>query len=249
MLPTPAGRALLPVARRMLGLVDEAATQAVALVQGSTQMVRVAAVSAAVGSLLARAVPVFARANPDILVSVEEADAARHSAMLSGGDADCAVCRAPSVVPEGWVFRPLWPDRFAIVAAPDHPLVRKRRLGKHHLAAATWLVTSSAVASRRAFDALFDDAGIAPRTYNVVTSSTTMVWRLLVQDPLLALLPLSVVRHLLDARQLAEVRWQPVLGFDNLGILAPAMGRGEALERFFDFMVEHAAPNSERTPS
>ena len=50
MSPTPAGTALLPLARKALALIDEAATQAAALAYGSTSVVRVAAISAATGS-------------------------------------------------------------------------------------------------------------------------------------------------------------------------------------------------------
>ena len=116
MLLTPAGLALLPLVRKALGQIDELATETAALAHGSNAVVRVAAISAAIGGGLGDAVAAFAHQHPYVLVHLEEADAARQAGLLADGELDCAVCRVPAVLPSGWSFTPLWPDRFAIVA-------------------------------------------------------------------------------------------------------------------------------------
>lgn len=237
---TPAGAILLPLARRALGLIDETATQAAALAQGTHAVVRVAAISAAVGGPLGRVVPAFARSNPDVLVQLQEADAIRQAALVADGDVDCTVCRAPAVLPNGWYFTPLWKDRFAVVAGPHHPLARKRRVGMKELFDATWLVTPSSIAAREVFDALMEQAPSSVRTYNVVTASATMVWQLLASEPLLALVPLSVVERLLESGQLVELSWPKQVPFGEIGVLAPAEGGREALGRLIDFMAASA---------
>lgn len=237
---TAVGAALLPLARRTLGLIDDTATQAAALVQGSNTVVRVAAISAAIGGPLGRAVPQFVRKYPDVLVQLQEADAARQEALVADGDVDCAVCRIPAVLPQGWFFTPLWNDRFAIIAGPGHPLARRRRVGMDDLLAATWLVTPTSIAARAAFDAFFAQAPHSVRKYNVVTASATMVWNLLTQERLLALLPLSMVERFVASGQLVEIVWPKHLPFREIGVLAPEEGHGPALDRFVDFLCRFA---------
>jgi DNA-binding transcriptional LysR family regulator len=219
--------------------MDEAATQAVAIAGGASSLVRVAAIAAGIGSLLSNVLPAFASAHPDVLIQLQEADAERQASLLADGDSDCFICRAPRVLPEGWEFIALQRDRFAVVAAPDHPLVRKRSVSLADLEAATWLVTPSPVAARVAFDALFAASASAPATFSVLTTSPTMVWALLAKKGLLALLPISVVQHLLDGGHLAELRWRAVEEFGDIGVLLPLRERGGALDCFVRFLTSH----------
>ena len=237
---TVVGAALLPLARRSLGLIDDTATQAAALIQGSNMVVRVAAISAAIGGPLGRAVPEFVRKYPDVLVQLQEADAARQAALVADADVDCAVCRVPAVLPDGWCFTPVWKDRFAIIAGPAHPFIRKRRIGMDELLSATWLVTPTSISSRAVFDAFFARAQSNVRKYNVLTASPAMVWNLLTQEPLLALLPLSIVERLVESGQLVEIAWSERLPIHEIGILAPGQGRRPALDRFVDFLQQSA---------
>jgi len=236
---TVVGAALLPLARRSLGLIDDTATQAAALIQGSNTVVRVAAIPAAIGGPLGRAVPEFVRKYPDVLVQLHEADAARQAALVADADVDCAICRVPAVLPEGWFFTPVWKDRFAIIAGPAHPFTRKRRIGMDELLSATWLVAPTSVAARAVFDAFFALAPSNVRKYNVLAASAAMVWNLLTQEPLLALLPLSMVERLVESGQLVEIAWPERLPpIHEIGILAPEEGRRPALDRFVDFLCQ-----------
>jgi DNA-binding transcriptional LysR family regulator len=237
---TPAGKLLLPLARRAIGLVDDVATQAAALSQGATEVVRVAAISAALGRCLGRAIPGFVRAYPTVRVHLQEADVSRQASLITSGDVDCTFCRAPGLVPSGWAFTSLWPDRFAIVAGPSHPLAGKRRVSMAQLQAATWIVTPSSVAARDAFDAFFAHVQRPMKTYGVVTGSAAMMWQLLSHEPLLALVPHSVVRVWLEAGLLAELAWPERLPFGEIGMLVPQRPHGEALEQFERYMVRFA---------
>ena len=241
---TSVGHGLLPLARRFLGLVDESATQVAALVGNARSVVRIAAISAAIAGLLARAVPVFLRTHPDVFVQLQEADAARLAAMVADGDVDCALCRALAVVPEGCEFIPLLRDRFAVVAGPHHPLALERVLKFEDLVGATWLTIPVSIAARGVFDALFAEAPIKPKTFNAITASPSMVWALLSQEPLLALLPVSVAKQLLDARLLVELPLGPEIPFDDIGLLLPRAGRGTAVDTFCSFIKRFT--NSER---
>lgn len=245
MTPTAAGTLLLPLARRALGLVDEVATQAAALARGSHEVVRVAATSAAIGGHLGCAIPAFVDAHPGVLVDLQEADVARQAALVADGEVDCAFCRAPAVLPTGWSFMPLWPDRFAIVAGREHPLASQRRVSRRELEAATWLVTPASIVARQAFDAFFADAAEPVKTYAVVTSSTAMMWSLLSQERLLAFIPASVMRGGLELGLLRELAWPRRFPFADIGLLVPQDGGGPALARFVAFIARHARTASD----
>lgn len=237
---TPAGALLLPLARRALGLVDEVAAQAVALSQGANEVVRVAAISAAICGDLGRAIPGFARTHPAVRVHLQEADVARQASLISNGDVDCAFCRVPSAVPSGWSFTSLWSDRFAIVTGPSHPLAGKRRISMAQLQTATWVVTPPSIAAREAFDAFFAHAPRPVPTYAVVTGSVVMMWQLLSHESLLALVPYSMARAWLQAGLLVELAWPRRLSFGEIGMLVPKPLHGAALEQFTQFMVRSA---------
>ncbi|MFM9923230.1 LysR family transcriptional regulator [Variovorax sp. H27-G14] len=246
---TALGGALLPMARRMLALVDEAATQTVAITSRASSVVRVAAIAAGISGLLGDALPAFASTHPDILVQLQEADAGNQPSLLTAGEVDCFVCRAPEVLPEGWEFIALQQDRFAVVAAPGHPLARKKKLSLAQLEAATWLTTPAPVAARQAFDELFADSAQPPKTCNVLTTSPTMVWALLAKKELLALLPCSVVRHLLDGGHLVELHWHAPAAFRDIGLLLPLRERSGALDRFATFLTARSTPRTRRPVS
>jgi DNA-binding transcriptional LysR family regulator len=235
---TPAGALLLPLARRTLGLINDTATQAAALAQGSTEIVRIAAIPAAI-VYLGEVLPEFVRANPSVLVQVVEADAARQATLITEGEVDCAFCRAPPVLAAGWSFAPLWPDRFAIVAGHAHPLARKQRISMADLAAATWIVTPTQIAAREAFDAFFARERVSAKTYGIVTASAQMMLSLLSKEDLLAFVPASIVRGALAAGVLAEVAWTKRFPFADIGILSMQPGQGSALDRFTEHVQKH----------
>ncbi len=233
---TQAGALLLPMARRMLGLIDETATRAAEIAQGAVGVVRVAAISAAIGSHLGKALPAFARTQPDVLIELIEADSARQSVLVANGEVDCAICRRPPVMPAGWSFLPLWSDRFGILAGTSHPLARKRRIGMSDLLTQTWLVAPSSIAARGVFDQFFAEATTEVRHYSVVSASPTMLWMLLNQEPLLSLVPLSVMQCFLEAGQLTQIAWASAMPFDPIGIMTPEADRGPALIALMEFL-------------
>ncbi|MDP9932815.1 LysR family transcriptional regulator [Variovorax paradoxus] len=237
---TPAGSQLLPLARRTLGIMDDAATQAAALAQSANEVVRVAAISAAIESHLGKTIHDFTQLHPRVLVHLQEADASRQASLVADGDVDCAFCRAPPVLPNGWSFTPLWPDRFAIVAGHAHPLARKRRVTMSDLVAATWLVTPTSMAAREAFDTFFAHAPTPIKMHGVVTNSATMLSSLLSQQHLLTFVPASIVRRGVESGLLAEISWAQRFPFSPIGLLVPHHGRGPALGSFTSYMQKTA---------
>lgn len=237
MSPTAAGHALLPLARRMLELVDEGATHIAAVSERATTLVRVASITAAIPALLADALPAFNKAHPEVVVQLVEADSARQAALVASREIDLAVCRQPPTIPDGWAFTSLWADRFTIVCAPGHPLARRQRVDMEELWHAEWLTAPVSVAARRVLDDLFSEAPRPPHAYSVVTAAPGLVMRLLKDEGLLAVLPVSLVRRELDARELFEIGLDRKMRVDDIGVLLTTGDRDEAVDKLFAYLL------------
>jgi DNA-binding transcriptional LysR family regulator len=215
---TSLGRELLPTARRVLRAIDDAAQQAAALQSNAQHVVRVGAIGGAVGGLLAPALPALALRHPDLLIQVVEADAPQLDQLVAQDEIDLALCRTPAQIPQGWRFEPLLPDRFIVVAGPDHPLGKRRRLTVEQLRSQAWLAMPNGSAARAMFDALFAD-GVSPPMCQVSSRIPTVLWAMLRTQPLLALIPASVVRPLLAAGELVQLHFDRSLEMDPIGAL------------------------------
>jgi DNA-binding transcriptional LysR family regulator len=215
---TPLGRELLPTARRMLGAIDDAAQQAVALQSNAQLVVRVGAIGGAVGGLLAPALPSLAQRHPELLVQLIEADAPQLDQFVAREEIDVALCRRPSQIPQRWHFQPLLPDRFVVVAGRGHALAKRRGLTVEHLRGHVWLAMPNGSAARAMFDALFAD-GVPPPMCQVSSRIPTILWAMLRAQPLLALIPASVVRPLIAAGELVQLQFDRHLDLDPIGAL------------------------------
>ncbi|TAJ87645.1 LysR family transcriptional regulator [Reyranella sp.] len=241
MRPTPIGAALLAPARRILATVETGAEQVVAMTGRASGTVRIAAISAGISGVLVKALPQFSRRHPEILIQAREADAVRLAALIERDEVDIALCRAPSVTPQGWRFVPLVEDRFAVVAGPGHPLLKRRKVGMDELRKAKWLIAPVPMAARQAFDRLFADETTPPRTSSIVTNVPALFWSMLTREQLLCVLPVSFVKQLADARQVFEVSLAQELPFDPIGMLLRTTDAGEAVRKLAGFLEATAA--------
>lgn len=240
MRPTPIGAALLAPARRILATIEESAEQVVGMTGRASGTVRVASISAGISGILVQALPLFSRRHADILVQVQEADPIRLAALVERRDVDLTLCRAPEVTPQGWRFTPLIEDRFAVVAGPGHPLLKRRKVGKEDLCKAKWLLAPVPTAARQAFDRLFAGEANVPSTSSIVTNLPALFWSMLTRERLLCVLPASFVRQLADVGQVFELALAHPLPFDPIGMLLPTTDRGNAVQRLADFLEAFA---------
>ena len=238
---TRAGRDVLPLARRMLDALAEASEAITAARQREEGVVRVAAITGAVGGLLVQALPGFARAHPEITVHVQESAPEQWGLQLARGEVDLALVRESAVAPAGHEFRPLLADRFAVVCRPAHRLARQRDLGWPTLAQATWLPQAVGSAARALLDQQMSALGVQPDTVPVLTRVSSLTVALVASLDVLALVPFSVVRPWLDGGQLVELDARPRLPFRPLGLVMPAQDATRATQAFADFLARAAS--------
>lgn len=237
---TAAGSELLPLARRMLDALAEGSEALSAMKRQGEGVVRVAAITGGVAGLLVRAVPAFAAQHPGVLLQVRESDVDQCLLQLARGETDVAVCREPSSLPAGCVFRPLLADRFVVACGPAHPLARRRSQRWATLARQRWLLSPTGTAAREVFDRVMAEADAVPDTAPVVTRISALTWALLRAEPLLTLVPHGVVRQLVEAGQLALIEPLPALPLAPLGLLMREPGAPAAALGFASFVEAFA---------
>lgn len=237
--PSAAAEELLPLARRILATAAQGAQALAARRDRGAGTVRLAASTAAVNGFLARTLPAFTRMHPDILVHVSDLDNSAPAIESGIGDADLVACREPEVLPEGWRFCALADDRYAIVTSPGAPLARRRRVRLAELGGEHWLLPPTDSAAHRTFDALVERLQWQPRLVQVVTRNLSLTWAMLAADASLMLVPYSVVRQLVEARQLAELRIDEPMPFTPIGLLSREAGGGAAAARLAEFLARH----------
>jgi len=239
--PTPACLDLLPVARQLLQGVAESAEAVTARRNQGQGVVRLLASAAAINGVLMPALPAFCDRTPEVQVHLREAENEDLLLAVGRGEVDLVVCRRPAVIPEGWSFRPLLEDRFVVVCAARHPLARRRRIAWIDLERETWLLSPAGSAARERFDALAARFTGEVRTYPLVTRVHVMVWRLLRDRRLLALMPLGFVRLLLEAGELAVLPVDAALEMQPLGVLAASAGLRQAPAALLAFLQAQPA--------
>lgn len=234
--PTPACNDLLPVARNMLLRLTQSAELVAARSLHSQGSVRLMASAAALNGMLLRTLPEFADRYPAIQTQLIEAEGDDQLLAMSRGEVDLVACRKRAVIPEGWQFRSLIPDRFAILCASDHPLAGTPNVSVAMLAQQTWLLAPAGSLARIRFDELASQFQLPPLIYPLVSRSSHLIGSLLLQRKLVALLPISVVGHLLDAGNLSEVNLGGAMPIEPLGLTHPTAGMGAAAATLFGFL-------------
>lgn len=236
--PTPACRDLLPVARQLLLGLAEGAEAVAARRRLGEGTVRVASSAGAIHGLLIASLPAFADRFPAIQVLLREAEGEDQLLAIARDEVDLVVCRRPPAMPEGWEFHPVREDRMVIVCRAGHPLARAGTAPDDTaLALARWLLLPAGVAARTRFDRMAERFDAPPATHPIVTRSLPLLWTLLRgPDDLLALLPLNLVRPMLDTGELVTLQTAGQDALDPIGLLQPRENLAAAAQRLSDFL-------------
>jgi DNA-binding transcriptional LysR family regulator len=152
---TPSGTVLAGYARRIQGVLDEAAVAAVGA--GARMRVRLGAVTTAGEFILPAAIAGFRALRPDAEVSLEVTNRAQVWERLEAHEVDLVVAGRPPEA-RGLRIRGLRPNELVIVAAPE--MLSSPR----PLAACTWLLREPGSGTRSAVEHYLATQGIAPST-------------------------------------------------------------------------------------
>lgn len=244
--PTPAGLGLLPVARQLLQGVTAGAEAIAAQHRQGQGVVRLVASASAINGMLTTALPQFGLRAPSIEVHLREAEGEDQLLAIARSEVDLVACRQPATVPEAWRFVPLMEDELAVVCAAGHPLARRRKIDEADWAKQLWVLAPAGAVARERFDE-FAAAFASPlRTHPLVTRNLTLLVHLMHRQQALSMLPLSFVRHLVEGRELAQVKTPEPMPMRPLGLLQPALAVSDAAARLSGFLAQALAAGRPR---
>ncbi|MBD8892657.1 LysR family transcriptional regulator [Roseibium litorale] len=204
--PTPVAQELLPVARRVLVAMEEGAAAVATRMRRDSGPVRIAATIAGVGALLDRALPTLLRIHPNLRLQVESVVGQALHASFNEDESDIILCRRQRVVTEGWVFVECCPDAAVIVAGPGHPLAGKSSINAEELRRCVWLQNHVASIARHALDDLRERLGWDDiRETHVISRIPELIWAMLREGTMVALVPRSAVLPRLTDGNLVEL--------------------------------------------
>ena len=171
---TPAGRELLPIARRIVDEFSDSMSELSQFMEGRRGRVRVAALPSMAQSLMVAVAARFSVAHPqvDFVLKVDSAD--RVLSLLEARSIDIGLTVQPP--PDGrFAYRHLQDDEFVLICRADDPLAvnshPSRVFGWDAFASHRFIAASPGSNTRAATDAAFMEAGVTLRPTHEVDSS------------------------------------------------------------------------------
>jgi len=159
--PTPAGRAYMPYAADVIGLLErgQRAAREAATPHGST--LRVSAVTTAGEHLAPLLLQAFRQRHPELEVSLDVGNRATVFARLADHKVDVAITgRVPA---EGRLHgEPFAPNEIVLITAPSDPLARRRWVAPEELSRRPWLVREPGSGTRAMCEEYLAANGLDP---------------------------------------------------------------------------------------
>ena len=202
---TDAGRRLLPYAERVLSTVDEGRA---AVGQNATPSgpLRIGTPESVLTYRLPRILGRFRKLYPKVELSFRPYLDPGLVHLIESGELDLAVWMEDAVQHDRLKAMRLRNEKLVFIAAPEHPLARKKRVTPHDLAGQTLLLTEAGCSYRTKLDELLSVMSIRPESITEF-SSVEAIKECVSLGMGLGLLPEIVVDRELARKQLVSLAW------------------------------------------
>jgi len=202
---TDAGRRLLPYAERVLSTVDEGRA---AVGQNATPSgpLRIGTPESVLTYRLPRILGRFRKLYPKVELSFRPYLDLGLVHLIESGELDLAVWMEDAVQHDRLKAMRLRNEKLVFIAAPEHPLARKKRVTPHDLAGQTLLLTEAGCSYRTKLDELLSVMSIRPESITEF-SSVEAIKECVSLGMGLSLLPEIVVDRELARKQLVSLAW------------------------------------------
>ena len=202
---TDAGRRLLPYAERVLSTVDEGRT---AVGQNATPSgpLRIGTPESVLTYRLPRILGRFRKLYPKVELSFRPYLDLGLVHLIESGELDLAVWMEDAVQHDRLKAKRLRNEKLVFIAAPEHPLARKKGVTPHDLAGQTLLLTEAGCSYRTKLDELLSVMSIRPESITEF-SSVEAIKECVSLGMGLSLLPEIVVDRELARKQLVSLAW------------------------------------------
>jgi DNA-binding transcriptional LysR family regulator len=160
---TPEGAELFDIVTDLLDRFDTALDRFASYCRGEYGRIVIATLPSLAAGLLPSVLVDFLAENPGMRVEILDVTAAEAAQYVQSGKADIAIA-APGPETAALAVQPLLHDRFVAVMAATHPLVKKRSVTWHALAAEPFIAMSHGSSVRQLTDLAMAQAGVSPTT-------------------------------------------------------------------------------------
>lgn len=220
---TSLGDVVLPLLRASLVPLQAAAGNAALMQQGAASaLIRIGSIAAGINGLLTAAIPAYCALHPSAAIDVHEVTIDNLLASIQEGTLDLAICREPTPLPQGFEFHAALQDAFVIACRPGHPLLTQQTaITRADLLSHRWLAPPLTGLGPQQVDSLFDELGGMPDLCRVSSRSTEIICAMLADSDMLVCVPASLVRPLVQRKDLAVLPWTPQ-EVGPLGVLVKA---------------------------
>ena len=164
--PTEAARRLVPLARQMLLLAQQARQVVASPGEQLRGVLHLAASSVPAESLLPECLAAFSKQYPQVEVSLAVSDSRQATAQVLAGEAELGVVGEVEQE-ERLQYEEIAQDELVLIVAPEHPLARSRTASLEEVLRWPLIVRESGSGSRRCVEAALRQAGVAPRRLKV----------------------------------------------------------------------------------
>jgi DNA-binding transcriptional LysR family regulator len=202
---TDAGRRLLPYAEQVLSTVDEGRA---AVGQNATPSgpLRIGTPESVLTYRLPRILGRFRKLYPKVELSFRPYLDLGLVHLIESGELDLAVWMEDAVQHDRLKAVRLRNEKLVFIAAPEHPLARKKRVTPHDLAGQTLLLTEAGCSYRTKLDELLSVMSIRPESITEF-SSVEAIKECVSLGMGLGLLPEIVVDRELSRKQIVSLAW------------------------------------------
>ncbi|SAK48138.1 LysR family transcriptional regulator [Caballeronia fortuita] len=217
------GDAIVRHARAVLGSLDQAQEELVALASGRLGHVAIGAITSPGVRLLPAAVAAVKRMHADIRISVEIDTSNVLLEKLAQEKLDIVIGRLSAEHDKVRLrYEPLAGEPVRAVVRAGHPLLKAKTLALNDVRDAAWLVPPSGSALRHRFDLMFQRASLALPANVVETSAILFVTQLLEQSDMIAVLAEDVALYYARHGVVAMLPLPMDCRMDDFGIVTRA---------------------------
>ncbi|GJH06906.1 LysR family transcriptional regulator [Paraburkholderia terrae] len=220
MRPTLYGEVMIRHARAVVGSLDQAREEVLALKSGQLGRVAVGTITSPAVSLLPAAIAQVKQHHPGLSVSVEIDSSNVLLESLSQDKLDLVIGRL-SVEHDKLHLRyePLAEEQALAVARSGHPLLTAQSLTLADVVDASWVVPPAQSVLRHRFELMFQRQSLAPPSNVVESAELLFVTSLLSQSDMLAVLAAEVAHYYAAHGLLSILPLDMPLRMDDFGII------------------------------
>ena len=227
--PTPFGEIMVRHAHSVLSEIRRAREEVDALRLGQMYPVAIGTVMSPGTDLVPMAISLLEQRHARMIVSVEMDFSRALVTKLLEGRLDIVIARILDPNDTANLhFEALSQEPHSLIARPQHPLAKQRKLSIEDLVEQTWILPPSPSVLRERLNAMFLQRGLSLPQRIVETTSLPMITNLLRRTDMLVAMPQDVVRPYCDAGMLAVLPIDLGVRMDSFGIITQ---RGRSLSR------------------